>query len=272
MHYKTYTPHSALAKYIKCYWSLECYDVPDIAAKDRIFPDGCFELVFHIGDLFRKYNAGDSFEIQPRSFIHGQITAFMDIEATGKVEMFSVRFYPDGLKPFSAISLHEITGENIRIRDFWGQEGDVLEDQILHAATHEQRVVLWEQFLFAKLRQQPEPDRRITHCVHTIMQTEGNITVEQLATELNIGKRQLERQFIANVGVSPKLLSRIIRFQHTLQLIEQKRFNSLTMVAYAGGFYDQAHFIKDFKAFTGLNPKQYFSEELMLAKYLTVET
>jgi transcriptional regulator GlxA family with amidase domain len=89
--------------------------------------------------------------------------------------------------------------------------------------------------------------------------------VSQLADKLNIHRRNLERRFETAVGMSPKQLSRIVRLQSTLKLLEQKKYSNLTSLAYESGYYDQAHFIKDFREFTGISPKSFFANNLRLS-------
>jgi len=271
MNYQTYTPIPELSRYVKSYWSLESSDTSGPVSTDKIFPDGCIELIFHYGDLFREYKPANVSELQPRSFVYGQLEKFIEIKATGKIGVLGIRFFPNGLKPFVGFDIDEITGRTLPIQDLWGNEGAILEDKILNAVSIEQRLLLVEIFLLGKLRNITKNDPIIDRCVDSILNSDGNITINDLACQLNVGRRHLERKFISNVGVSPKLLSRIIRFNNTLNLIEHKQFSSLTMVAYEGGFYDQAHFIKDFKEFTGLNPKQYFSQNLDLVKYFNLD-
>ncbi len=271
MIYQQYLPSPALAKYIRCYWSLESTGVSTAASKDRIFPDGCMELVFHYGDLYKKYHTEDTAGVQPRSFIHGQLTSFMDIEATGRTGIFSVRFHPGGLAPFTAFSLEEVTDIYTSVRNYWGAAGEILEDNILNASTHNERIAILETFLLKKLVGMPSYHPAIEYCVHHIARHHGNVNIDQLAATCNIGRRHLERQFIAGVGLSPKLLARITRFQHVLHLISTGTYRNLTGIAHESGFYDQAHFIRDFRAFTGFNPRQYFSDNWQLARYLSGE-
>jgi AraC-like DNA-binding protein len=266
MNYQTYRPDPRLAPYIKCYWTL-AYDYGH--SRDRIFPDGCMELIFHFGDLFRKHNPDQSFFKQPRSFIHGQLNTYMEIEATGKADILGVRFHPAGLRHFTEHGLHEIAGDNISITEFWGANGDILEDRMLHAPDIQQRIALLEDFLLLRCKGTADKDTLSDRCVAIMLRTEGRTGIDRIARELNIGRRQLERRFIESVGISPKVLSRITRFQHTLQLIEDRKFASFTHLAYEGGFYDQAHFIRDFKTFTGLRPMQYFAHDLALIKHFS---
>lgn len=268
MHYQLYTPHPSLSSLIKCYWSLEGEELP--GTHQRIFPDGCIELVFHYGDIFQKHYQSGTINLQPRSFIHGQLTCFMEISSSGKVGIFSVRFQPQGLRPFINIDTYEINNDNIHIADIWGAAGRELEGRMLEAASNEQRVRIIELFLQRRL-QPTKANGLIKHCVSLINQANGAINIEELSAKLNIGRRHLERQFIDAVGLNPKQYARISRLQYVLTLAEQKRYNTLTHLAHNTGFYDQAHFIKDFRKFTGLSPKQYFAESLPLVKFFNLD-
>jgi transcriptional regulator GlxA family with amidase domain len=94
--------------------------------------------------------------------------------------------------------------------------------------------------------------------IRYIIETNGITNVRELAKRNFLSTRQFERNFIQFAGFSPKLFSRIIRFQSTLQEYGNQ-FRSLTDIAYDTGYYDQSHFIQDFKQFSGHNPKEYFS-------------
>lgn len=272
MQYKTYTPCSLLSPYIKCYWSLQNFVTTELHAKEKIFPDGCIELIFHFGDPVKKYEKDNHAYIQPRSFIHGQLKEYMEIESTGTTGIFSIRFHPNGLRPFVSFDVQEITSQNVSVKDIWKNEGDILEEKILIASNDEQRIQIIESFLLQKLKQHiSTADPAINYCVQYILQNHGNINVPVLASAVNISPRQLERRFIAAVGISMMTLARIQRFQHTLYLLEKNQYTSFTALTYELGFYDQAHFIKDFKVFTGLSPKQYLSENLSLAKNFYAE-
>ncbi len=102
-------------------------------------------------------------------------------------------------------------------------------------------------------------------CVEVIVQSQGQLDVVELADKMNVNRRNIERRFTSVIGMSPKQLSRVIRLQATLKMLEQKKFTSLTSLAYENGYYDQAHFIKDFKEFTGISPKSFYAENLKLA-------
>ncbi|AXG75013.1 AraC family transcriptional regulator [Flavobacterium arcticum] len=271
MEYKTYMPCKELAKQVKLYWSLETKDNDASHERERIFPDGCIELIFNYGDRFKKYETNGEFHLQPYNFIHGQLKTYFELQATGKIGIFSARFHPAGLQPFINFNVDSFTDSTLTVSEVWEQGGEILAIEMLYCATHKERIKTLENFLINKKQILKIDNTPVEHCVNSILKTIGAITIESLSVELSISKRQLERRFIAAVGISPKLLARIVRFQHVLQLIESKTFKSFTTVAYEGGFYDQAHFIKDFKDFTGLNPKKYFSENLEMVKHFSFD-
>lgn len=264
MNYQSYTPHPLLRPYVRCYWSLDQEGDHTPASRERIFPDGCMELLFHYGGLYRKYRQDGSFDHQPRSFLHGQIRRFIDVEAIGPVGIFSIRFRPAGLRPFIPFDIGSLAEQTVELHDLLGRMGGDLEDRILNAATGQQRVAITEAFLLDRLRNAVVQEGPVDYCIRSILASQGNISVVQLAESLRINKHHLSRRFTSEVGLNPKLLSRIVRFQATLRLIDRAGPGTMTQVAHESGFYDQAHFIRDFKEFTGLNPKQYFPEALMM--------
>lgn len=269
MDYQLYAADASLAPYIKCYWSLT--GDAETPTRERIFPDGCIELIFHSGDLFRKYDATDNYHIQPRSFIHGQITEYIEVEPTGSVKIFSARFQPGGLQRFIDFEVGELTGITKSVAEIWGDAGNALEKAIMATESDTGKIEVLERFLTERSKQSKIHDAYAEYCVNELVGSNGAASVDDIAENLHIGRRQLERKFVAAVGLPPKMLARILRFQHTLHLIENREFVSFTQVAYDGGFYDQAHFIKDFRQFTGLNPKKYFSENLEMAKHFAFD-
>lgn len=269
MEYNAYIPQGPLAKYIQRYWTLENDDV-STPTRDRIFPDGCIELIFNYGDRFKKYE-GDRANWQPESFIHGQLKQYIEIERTGIVGIFSVRFRPHGLRPFVSFAVNKATEREMPVTDLWGEAGNRLAQDIALADTTEERIRLAEAFLEQRLDASVDKNDTVHQCVERIESHMGLVSIDRLAADLCVGRRHLERKFVEHVGISPKLFARIIRFNRVLHLIEEKTENNFAYLAQESGFYDQAHFIKDFKDFTGLNPGSYFSEELDLVKFFNLE-
>ena len=271
MDYKTYAPSVDLSAFVKCYWTL---NAPEelVSEKQRIVPDGCMEMIFHYGDLFKQYLQDGNFIIQPRSFVFGQITSPLDIEPTGNTGIFAIRFYPETFIPFSSMLINEMDNKAVALFDLYGEDGIILEKTILNALTTEGRIKIIETFLLNKLTTSDAIDRIAKSTVEAIVNLNGQLSVDELSKQLKINRRQLERKFSSIIGLSPKQFSKIIRLQTALKMLANKNFETLTDIAYEGDYYDQSHFIKDFKEFTGMSPKQFYSNNLkMSALFSSVE-
>lgn len=264
MNYQTYTPVEELRPFVKCFWSLE--DLPgEEMKKQRVIPDGCTEMIFHYGDLYRQYFEDGSSIIQPRCFVFGQITTYLEIEPTGASGVLSARFLPEGLQSFLSIPVSHLENKAVSLIEVFGAEGERLGNEVLSATHNYQRIQMIEAFLLAKLTQPKTVDNITKQCVDVIMRSGGQVAMNQLTNELNIHRRNMERKFMSIIGMSPKQLAKVVRLQATLKMLEQKKFTSLTSLAYENGYYDQAHFIKDFKEFTGISPKLFFADNLKLS-------
>ncbi len=264
MTYQTFDPDKVLSTFVKCYWLLEG-PKEERPRRQRIVPDGCMEMIFHYGDLYKQYTEDGMAIIQPRCFVIGQLTRPLEIEPTGQTGIFSVRFHPEGFMPFATIPLSEMDNKAIALEGLFGETGLTLATEVLNTPASDGKISCVEAFLFRRLADAQTTDRIVKSVVETILTANGQLSVDELSRQTKINRRQLERRFAAAIGLSPKQLSKIIRVQNVLKVLLNGQFTSLTALAYNGEYYDQAHFIKDFKEFTGLTPKAFYSENLKMS-------
>ena len=264
MRYSTFEPSPELQQFIKCFWTLEDEGVP-VPAKQRVVPDGCMEMIFHYGDLYQQFFENGTSILQPRYFVFGQISNYIEISPTGKSGIISARFMPDGLMPFLTVPISSLENKAVALADLFGEEGESLGKKVLRAEGTNERIQLIEKFLLTLLEQRYTVNTIIKACVETIFESGGNLEVIELAEKMNLNRRSLERKFSTAVGMSPKQLSKVVRLQATLKKLHQKEFATLTSLAHENGYYDQAHFIKDFREFTGVSPKEFFTDNLKLS-------
>ena len=255
MNYKSFQPHPILRPFVKCAWTLEGFAGAQL---ERVLPDGCTELIFHYGDLFRQHKAEGPGEIQPRSSVVGQISQYIQLEATGTIGIVAMRFFPHGLASFASLPIADLSNQSVSVHDVFGREGEELTRHVLGANENRDRIRMIESFLIRKLQRRPSPDYVINDCVAKIMAEHGQIRVDSLRKNLKVSKRHFERKFNHSVGLNPKLFGRLIRFHHATRLIENGKFTSLGTLSHEAGYYDQAHFTRDFKEFAGMNPTAYF--------------
>src|SRR5215468_1301133 len=100
---------ASLAPYVRCFWSLEHERPEDAAEREPILPDGCVEIVFNLGDRFKRFHGDGTIELQPRSIVAGQMRGSVLIGPTGSVRLFGIRFRPAGARAFFRFPLFEIT-------------------------------------------------------------------------------------------------------------------------------------------------------------------
>ena len=199
----------------------------------------------------------------------GQAVSFtstlLEIEPTGVSGIISARFLPEGLAPFLTVPVNSLENRAVSMSELFGQAGSQLELEVIQADTNQDRIQLIENFLLSILSK-PVVAAGITRsCVEVIMAAQGQLGISDLAQKMKLNRRQLERKFESEIGMSPKQLSRAIRLQATIRKLGEKKFNTLTDLAYDNGYYDQAHFIRDFREFTGISPRSFFSGNMQFA-------
>ena len=145
------------------------------------------------------------------------------------------------------------------IADFLGSEGTLLKDEIANAQHHDTRIAALSRYLLRKLKSRQQQANGLFQCIQYIVRYKGATTVDALASDIGMSGRHFDRKFISAVDTSPKAFSRLIRFHSSLSLRKGKDLDNLTALALQAGYYDQSHFIRDFKEFSGLSPKQYFN-------------
>lgn len=264
MNYQTYEPNNHLTTLIKCYWTLEG-PKESTAEKQTIVPDGCMEMIFHYGNLYKQYTENGNSIIQPTSFVIGQLTRPLGIEPTGETGIFSVRFHPNGFLPFATVPIKNMENTAVSLEKLFGKDGQKIEQQILKANSTSDRIKLIETFLLNRVTDIETIDRIVKSTVETILTANGQLSVDELSELTNVNRRQLVRKFSSTIGLSPKQLSKTIRLQATLKMLLSNQFTSLTALAHENEYYDQAHFIKDFKELTGFTPKEFYGTNLKMS-------
>ncbi len=263
MNYHTFPPHQELEALVKCYWTLEVPAEPE-AVRQRIIPDGCIEMAFILGEDIKRFTSDTEFVLQPRAMVLGQITRPFLIQPTGYVNTFAIRFYPYGFANFVATPIKDLSNTETPIDLLFGKNpAKELEQNIIHAKDTRERIVIIEDFLLDILKRKTTVDKIVKTTVDMLLSTNGNKTIKSMV-ENNLSKRrQLEREFSKQIGLSPKQLGKVIRLQAALKRILNNESEKLTDIAYDVKFYDQAHFIKDFKEFTGTTPTAFLGDEGM---------
>lgn len=266
MYYKEIPPVKALLPYIKCFWVLENERSGKNTPLEKVLPDACPELIIHYGDRFRIKTETGKIKTQPKSFVFGPLTRHIEIGPTGNSGMIAARFYPGGLSAFSSGSVKTITNTYIPLTSWFGNQAALLEKEVCAAKTIDKRKTIIENFLLTLLPPQSSDPLLPVGLLDNIISKQDPVKIEALSDTLNIGRRHLERRFNREIGMTPKMLLKIVRFQNVFKILHHKKVKSLTALTYEAGYFDQSHFYRDFKAFSGLTPKDYFKEDTELTR------
>jgi AraC-like DNA-binding protein len=261
---KTYEPNIELTEFVKRYWTLDG-EKENIPLKNTIVPDGTMKLIFHYGDTYKHHSQNGEITILPKCFLIGQLTKPYVIEPVGVTGSFVIQFKPNGFLPFSSIPIKEMENKAVPLDILFGEDGKKLGEQILNANSTHERIQIIETFLFKQLAKTKTIDNIVKSTVETIFNRNGQFSVNEFSENNKINRRQLARKFSSAIGLSPKQLAKTIRIQSTLKVLLNEEITSLTDLAYENEYFDQAHFIKEFKEFTGLTPKEFFGDDLKMS-------
>lgn len=253
MTYYTIPPPSSLSAYVRFFWVLKS----DQPYCHRSMADGCAEMVFHYKGVFDKI----THEKTDKSFVaglHGPSKNYRRFIIDRSFGIFGVYLYPYAIPQLFSLPASELSDQMPDLVTLFGAEGRELEEKMMLAKNNQHRVAIITSFLEKKLVKTEKQNPAFCAVINNIIHTKGLLSVDEMAKQSFLSVRQLERNFKIYSGFSPKLYSRIIRFQTATQQ-HGNITKSLTDIAYDCGYYDQSHFIHDFKQFSGYHPKQYFS-------------
>lgn len=263
MNYCEAKPTSVAADLVKLYWEVSYGKVDLVDEAEPILPDGCVEIIFDFRDRFQTFLDSGEKVIQPRSIVAGQFTSRILIGPTGDTELFGIRLRPEAGFTLLGLSMEELRDQLVDLKDVIGAKEEILFDRLSAAKDFRSRREIFEEFLPSIVIH--PINVQLSVCINSIRSTNGATTVRQHAASLGWSERRLERAFKQHVGLSPKLFSRITRFQ---SFLIGDGFNDDLLLdrALAAGFYDQAHLIKDFRSFAGVTPTEYFASQNALSE------
>lgn len=266
MIYREHKPANELAKYVRCYYSIE-YSAQAVQGShlvDYAFATGCVEVMFTLQGTFWETKANENFTKTSPVEVWGQILKPLMFRVTGDSKVFGIRFHPSA----AALFLHaDVSKLNDHVCDLTGVVGNSVKElhaRLQDAASTEDRVLMMNRFLLKKIEQQSRSLSKID-LVHNVMNELSREdffdNIENVANRYGITSRYLQKIFVQHTGLTPKLFSKINRFQNSLLLLRKEDL-SLTDVAYTSGYFDQSHFIREFKSFTGFLPSGFRSVQL----------
>ncbi|MFC3199923.1 helix-turn-helix domain-containing protein [Parapedobacter deserti] len=247
MSYITIPPCEALNGFVSHFWSAS-WAAQTVEANPTYYQTA--NSLTEIAFAFRGSDLVFS-TVQGHTHRHGQFPA------GGFYHMLGVSLYSHAVPFLFHMPASELNGRFFSLETLLGKDGKVLVEKIALASTTQDRIRILSDHFVSWLRQQRLGDPLIKHAAQLIRQYKGNVNIESLSGHFCLSQKQFERRFKAASGFNPKLFARIVRFETVLNTYPS--YISLTDAAYANGYYDQAHFINDFKAFAGYSPNKFLA-------------
>jgi AraC-like DNA-binding protein len=260
--YQEYTPNDSLTPFVKSYWTISAGGRFQGIANHGVVPGGHTDIVFNLGQQILHQETGKIF-VQSRSgFLVGPIDSFRLFRANGQFEFLGIRFHPGKVPVSSAVPLNHARNRAVPLSTLASSSESIrriqnVNDLLGRISTIRERIDCVEEFLMTVCSTWKEPDPVVSCAIQLIEQSRGRIPIAVLASSLEITERQLERKFAQHVGLSPKAFCRVIRFARAKSLISKMPGFADVHVAYACGYSDQTHLIREFKLFTGQTPSCY---------------
>ena len=248
MYYQKIIPIKPLQDYIRYFWVLEDVTDNETNKSFKIIPDGLPALIFQNEPNLFFDKEGN---VMPQLFLYGQSTKYTEHIVTGCFGIMGVYLQPTALKTLFNIDAFELNNQNVSLEHVIDEP--ILE-QLVNATSINEKIDIMTHF-FLNLIQRIRGNNGKAEFASTLLQ-KGK-TLKEIQVEMNISERSLERVIKQYVGMSPKMFSRIIRFQSGLNTLRQTDFRNLTELAYIADYFDQSHYIKEFREFTGTNPKNF---------------
>jgi AraC-like DNA-binding protein len=257
---QTYVPRPPLSDFVGLFWYREGYNPAH--ARERCLPGGSAELIINLHQdmlpVFDRQNPA-KFQPGPGSVLYGPHSEYFVIDPC-QVSILGVHFKPGGVFPFFNLSASELHNNIVSLDALWGRQTDELRNRLLEAETTAARFRLLEQMLLTKARQPLVKHPAITFALSKFPNSPHTRTIHTLAEHIGLSQTRLIALFREQVGLTPKLYGRVQRFQAVLHLLERPQPVGWVDASLTCGYFDQSHFIHDFRTFSGFNPTAYLAQ------------
>ena len=248
-----FTPPLSIAQYVSGILVIEDFNIHHEFIIP-LFANGCPTLVFQTAPALKAGQKVGHFSL------YGQTIRPFELKFKDPFVFIAYFFYPHALKPLFGINSPEITEGYLDVMLLKHARDANLEDRLLAAPLLNRRLELIDQYILKMATQKAICDEKIVFATSRLRKSNGLYGLGDLKKELHTTERSFQRLFESNIGIAPNLYRRICQFQFAFQQVNQKKVPKLTDIAYDSGFADQSHFIRVFKAFTGLTPNQYLKK------------
>jgi len=263
MLFLTHIPRPPLNSFVELFWFYDGYPARS-HKKERLMPDGSVELVINLKENeARIYDRDDLARCErlPGAILAGPHSRFFVIDTAQQDSVMGIHFKPGGAFPFFKLPADELHNLHVSLEDLWGIEATLLRERLLESSTPEEKFQVIEECLLARAFKPLERHRAVGFALGLFRNIHTAPAIADVSDRIGISSRRFIQLFSNEVGLTPKLFCRVRRFQQVLQVIHRGDDCDWADLAASCGYFDQAHFIHDFKAFSGINPTTYLAQK-----------
>jgi AraC-like DNA-binding protein len=252
-----HVPAAPLADHIETLWY---HEIRGYSGRELILPSPYIELILNFGNPHKVLDLADfaRFDWQRDGWLAGMQTRVLAIESTSS-HMIGARFKPGGAHAFMPRSPADFADQVAPVERIFGEEILQLRRRLLAAAAPEEKFKLFEEFLAARFAPDEDAYRLVRAAVAELEASRGTRPLAEVSEQLGVSHKHLTQLFTRLVGVRPKQFARMLRFNSVVAALDISQDVDWIAVAHAADFYDQSHFINEFRAFTGLTPVDYLT-------------
>ncbi len=260
MKFETHRLSSPLDKYIESIFHFKGF-MPDHSI-ERVVPTSHIYIIFELDGIPR--NTFDNKTLAPnrtytKVWVSGMHRNYISISAHPKSEMLVIQFKPFGAYPFFHFPIQRLNEQILPAEEILGEEILSLREAILAEEASEEKFALAEQWLTHRYDSSKQPPTELLDILKQLT-CQSATNYHQVIGSYSSTQKHLIDQFKKYIGLTPKYFQRILRFNEVLQHIQKKEDISWAYIAYQCAFSDQSHFIKEFKHFSGFNPKVFIQQ------------
>jgi len=262
-------PVSPLGDHVK---SIGDWRSPEVDYWSRALPRGAVTVIFDVGQRQQLdfYAADGTTRLSvPPAFITGSHTASYISNIAAGEPVMAVHFRPGGAFPFLGIPLGDIEDGYVGVDQVWGSDGRDLHERLIETTSAETRFQIIEQFLLSRPSLTADRHPGVAAAMAAI-EDDPSIRMADIRHRVGMATKRLIALFRAEVGLSPKAYARVRRLQAALRLLGGGPVSGAHVAAEVG-YFDQAHFVRDFESFTGMSPTQYRRQPIVLPSHVPVE-
>jgi AraC-like DNA-binding protein len=253
--YAEFAPPPALRAYVRCFWRLRCATpLSEVPPAEPILPDGCVEVVLHLGEPFSRRD-NDALVRQPKQLLAGQITTAIVLQPSTTMDVWGIRLHPWAAGAFLGLPSVELRDRVLSLDELSASLARALSG-VADEEGDDAQLAFLVRVLSTHVASVAQPEARMRHVVAHVVARNDDYSVRRLAKELGLGTRRVDAMFSDHVGLSPKQLLRIFRFQRALAMRRTMPSVPWASIALRAGYYDQAHLVRDARAIAGATPTE----------------